>query len=104
MKKDVSDTDQYKRLLRYVYIGETFVNFTLVDEGYAWAVTYPPDIKYSAQLADAEKSARENNRGCLWIELKWDDIRGYLEVGCFINVIVFLTTESTEDTELIDLF
>ena len=85
MEKDVSDTDQYQRLLRYIYVGETFVNFTLVDEGYAWAIIYSPDIKYSSQLADAEKSARENNRGCLWDGLFWKDSRGYLEIGCFIN-------------------
>lgn len=86
IKKDVSDTDKYQRLLRYVYVGETFVNFTLVDEGYAWAVSYPPDIEYSSQLADAEKSARDNNRGCLWGELIWEDLRGFLQVGCFITM------------------
>ncbi|MGA1842335.1 MAG: thermonuclease family protein [bacterium] len=86
MEKDVSDTDQFQRLLRYIHVGETFVNFILVDEGYAWAVTYPPDTKYSSQLADAEKSARENNRGCLWDGLIWEDSRGYLEIGCFIDI------------------
>ena len=86
MEKDVSEIDQYKRLLRYIYVGATFVNFRLVYEGYAWAVTYPPDIKYSSQLADAEKSARDNNRGCLWNDLTRDDLRGYFQVGCFITM------------------
>lgn len=84
MEKDVSETDRYGRLLRYVYIGETFVNFKLVYEGYAWAVTSAPNVKYSSLLADAEKSAEENNRGCLWNYPIWADSRGYLQVGCFI--------------------
>jgi micrococcal nuclease len=101
MEKDISETDQYKMLLlRYVYVGETFVNFTLVDEGYAWAVTYPPDVKYSSQLADAEKSARDNNRGCLWSELIWEDFRGYLQVGCFITMqITHVTYDDSEASE-----
>jgi micrococcal nuclease len=85
MEKDVSDTDQYQRLLRYIYVDETFVNFTLVDEGYAWAVTYPPDTRYSFQLAAAERSARENRRGCLWNGRVLENSRGYLEIGCFID-------------------
>jgi len=86
LKKDVSETDQYERLLRYVYIGETFVNLVLVNDGYAWAVTYPPDVTYASELAEAENSARDNNRGCLWNYLVWGDSRGYLQVGCFINM------------------
>ncbi|HEX3053997.1 MAG TPA: thermonuclease family protein, partial [Aggregatilineaceae bacterium] len=30
LERDVSDTDQYGRLLRYVYVGDTFVNAALV--------------------------------------------------------------------------
>ena len=33
--KDVSDKDKYGRLLRYVYVGDVFVNEKLVSEGYA---------------------------------------------------------------------
>lgn len=72
MEKDVSETDRYKRLLRFVYISdgndpskEIFINDYLVRQGFAHAVTYPPDIKYSDLFREAEKEARENNRG-LW--------------------------------------
>ena len=67
LEKDVSETDKYGRLLRYVYIGQIFVNDYLVRQGYAHASSYPPDIKYQGQLQEAEKEARDNNRG-LWGE------------------------------------
>jgi len=63
--KDVSDTDRYDRLLRYVYIDDTFINDYLVKEGYAKASTYAPDVKFSEQFAASEREARENKRG-LW--------------------------------------
>ena len=66
LEKDVSETDIYDRLLRYVYVNGVFVNLELVYNGYAYAVEYPPDIAYASQLADAEEDARNNERGCLW--------------------------------------
>lgn len=63
--KDVSERDRYNRLLRYVYVNNTFVNETLVREGYAKAVTYPPDVKYADLFRSAEKEARQEGRG-LW--------------------------------------
>lgn len=65
LKKDVSETDKFGRLLRYVYAGNIFVNDYLVQQGFAHAVSYPPDIKYQGQFLQAEHEARENNRG-LW--------------------------------------
>ena len=66
LEKDVSETDTDGRLLRYVYVNEVFVNLELVYDGYAYAVSYPPDIAFSTQLADAEDDAINNDRGCLW--------------------------------------
>ena len=63
--KDVSETDRYGRLLRYVYVENIFVNDYLVRQGYANVSSYPPDVKYQSQFREAEKAARKNNRG-LW--------------------------------------
>lgn len=64
--KDISETDKYGRLLRYVYLEDgTFVNLTLVQNGYARASTFPPDVKYSKTFVAAEREAREKMRG-LW--------------------------------------
>ena len=63
---DVSNTDKYSRLLRYVYLEDgTFVNEKLVREGYAHARSYPPDIAQQQTLRDAEREAQTERRG-LW--------------------------------------
>ncbi len=67
LEKDVSETDKYGRLLRYVYVGDLFVNAHLVKFGWAQASTYPPDVKYSALFVSLEREARENNEGCWFI-------------------------------------
>ena len=67
LEKDVSETDKYGRLLRYVYVGNLFVNAHLVKYGWAQASTYPPDVKYSDLFVSLEREARENNIGCWFI-------------------------------------
>src|SRR3990167_5190540 len=53
LEKDISETDRYGRLLRYVWIGDVFFNETLVKEGYAQSSTYPPDVKYQDKFLAA---------------------------------------------------
>ncbi len=65
LEKDVSETDAYGRLLRYVFVDQVFINDHLVRQGFAHAVTYPPDVRYQNQFRQAEQEARENKRG-LW--------------------------------------
>jgi endonuclease YncB( thermonuclease family) len=63
--KDVSETDRYGRLLRYVVAGDRFVNLELVKAGYAQAATYPPDVACSQAFVAAEREARSAQVG-LW--------------------------------------
>jgi micrococcal nuclease len=65
LEKDVSETDAFGRLLRYVWLDDEMVNALLVREGFALASTYPPDVKYSVLFAALQAEARENSRG-LW--------------------------------------
>lgn len=68
--KDVSDTDKYGRLLRYVYLEDgSFVNEKLVAEGYAKVSTYPPDVKFADVFRAGETVAKESLRG-LWSKCK----------------------------------
>lgn len=60
--RDVSETDRYGRLLRYVYVGDTFVNGALVAGGWADAVDYPPDTAQSGTLHSL--MAQGAGRGC----------------------------------------
>ncbi|HEX9007685.1 MAG TPA: thermonuclease family protein [Patescibacteria group bacterium] len=63
--RDISDKDKYGRLLRYVYVGDIFVNEKLVRDGYAQAATYPPDIKFEDVFKQAQKFASSEKLG-LW--------------------------------------
>lgn len=66
LETDLSDTDRYGRLLRYVWLGDgRMVNQLLVEEGYAQVTTYPPDVKYVDRFLAAQQRARDEGRG-LW--------------------------------------
>ncbi|GAH85761.1 unnamed protein product [marine sediment metagenome] len=65
LERDVSETDRYGRLLRYVYVDGVFVNAELVKQGLAWAKAYPPDTQYQDYLEQMETEAREVGRG-MW--------------------------------------
>ncbi len=65
LEKDVSETDRYGRLLRYVYVGDIFINAELVRQGLAWVKVYEPDTKYQDTLEKAEAEARQDKKG-LW--------------------------------------
>lgn len=75
LEKDVSETDKYGRLLRYVYVvGDNsaesdekslFINDYLVKYGYAQVSTYPPDVRYQDKFLESQRYAAENRLG-LW--------------------------------------
>ena len=69
LERDVSETDQYDRLLRYAWLRDgdawTFVNLELVRQGFAQVATYPPDVRWTDTFLDAQREARDAGRG-LW--------------------------------------
>lgn len=65
LKKDVTDKDKYGRLLRFVYVGDTFVNAEMIKRGYAIPRFYPPDERYKEQFEKLRDEAEKNKRG-LW--------------------------------------
>ncbi|HWH24214.1 MAG TPA: thermonuclease family protein [Candidatus Limnocylindria bacterium] len=69
LESDVSETDRFGRLLRYVWLHEgdewLLVNLELVRLGFAQVYTYPPDVRYDELLREAQREAREAGRG-LW--------------------------------------
>lgn len=65
---DVQKKDKYNRLLVYCFVGDTFVNAKLLEEGFALLYTWPPNVKYTDLLVKMQEEARRNNRG-LWGEL-----------------------------------
>lgn len=68
LENDGKDRDQYKRLLRYVFIDEENINLKLVEEGLAIARFYE-NSKYKEEILGAERYARENKIGCKWANI-----------------------------------
>lgn len=62
---DSVDKDQYQRVLRYVYVGDTAVNFEMVRKGYAAFRSFQPNLKFRDTLAKLEQEAARVGRG-LW--------------------------------------
>lgn len=70
LERDVSERDQFDRLLRYAWLdfddGHAYlVNEVMVRSGYASLSTYPPDLKYVEEIREANRFAREHGYG-LW--------------------------------------
>jgi micrococcal nuclease len=66
MIRDVSDRDQFGRLLRYIYLNDgTFVNEVMVSEGFALAREFPPDTAQAVLLGAAQAQAETERLG-LW--------------------------------------
>ncbi len=65
LEKDISNTDKYGRLLRYVYVGDILVNHSLVAGGFARVRAYKPDVKHHTDLLKAMNIAAQEKRG-LW--------------------------------------
>lgn len=63
---DVERVDGYGRLLAYVWTsGGSMFNEALVRRGYAQVATFPPNVEYTDRFLDAQRRARQEQRG-LW--------------------------------------
>ncbi len=59
------DKDIYGRLLRYVFVNNTFVNLQMLKEGHASVYFLDPDEKYYLEFKTAEKEAKDKKLG-IW--------------------------------------
>lgn len=57
----LAPADTRKSKLRFVYLGSTFVNLRMIEEGYA--TTTKANHSFSASFAEALTTARSSNRG-----------------------------------------
>lgn len=63
---DVGQRDRFGRLLAYAYRPDgTFLNASLVANGYAQTMTIPPNVAHADELRALERAARTDGRG-LW--------------------------------------
>lgn len=66
LEYDVGHFDKYGRTLAYVYLEDgTFINATLVKNGFATVMTVPPNVKYADTFLRLERKARNHKKG-LW--------------------------------------
>ena len=63
MVVDVSDRDRFDRLLRYIYVGDLFVNEEMVRVGLAIAKRYKPDTAMASVLEAAQEGAEQGALG-----------------------------------------
>jgi micrococcal nuclease len=70
LEKDVSERDEFRRLLRNAWLPDgTMVGEALVLAGLARVATFPPDVKYvDARLLPAQAKARSEHAG-VWAGL-----------------------------------
>jgi endonuclease YncB( thermonuclease family) len=66
--KDQTDVDEEGRLLRHVLVGNDLVSILLAEQGLARADVTEPDIRFQAEIEEAETRARNNRLG-LWGQL-----------------------------------
>ena len=65
---DTEKYDRYDRLLCYVYLKDgTFINAKIIEQGYAYLLTIPPNVKYVDLFRRLFQEARDYNRG-LWAQ------------------------------------
>ncbi len=62
---DVEKKDIYGRLLGYCFLGNTFVNAKLIEEGFAVTYTIPPNVKYVDTFVALQRAARKDKKG-MW--------------------------------------
>ena len=65
IEPDVEATDQYGRILGYIWSGGGMVNWAMVRSGYAVVLTYPPNVQYVDWFESAQITARSEDAG-LW--------------------------------------
>ena len=63
LQRDISETDMYGRLLRYVFVDNVLVNAELVRMGLARVLFYEPDVRYEGEIKRAEAEAVAARRG-----------------------------------------
>jgi micrococcal nuclease len=62
---DQDTIDQYGRTLAYIWVDGKMANMEIVSQGFANVYTFPPNVKYEQEFRQAERAAREAERG-LW--------------------------------------
>jgi len=58
LKTDTTPRDRYGRLLAYMYVGRTFVNLELMNQGHAVLLSITPNVAHAEEFKAAQERAR----------------------------------------------
>ena len=83
--RDVSDVDRFGRILRYVFVGEIFVNYELVKQGQAIATSYPPDTSCNDLFSRAQADAKTATLG-IWSTTQDTSVGGSIRSILIVKV------------------
>jgi endonuclease YncB( thermonuclease family) len=72
--KDETDRDRFDRLLRYVFVDDKFINYELVNQGYASALEEPPDSDCALLFKEAETNIKKQALG-IWAPGEFVDLQ-----------------------------
>ncbi|QGQ96959.1 nuclease [Paenibacillus psychroresistens] len=92
LEQDVSATDRYGRLLKYVWLNGQMVNEILLEKGLARVAVFPPDVKYVEAFRAVQKKAQEAKIG-IW------SLENYVKDNGFEPAATTKATSSNQNVE-----
>ena len=94
LETDVEDTDQFGRLLRYVWDGDTLINAEMARLGLAIARPFEPNTTRQNALGEAEQAARSEGLGI------WDRTAcGAADTGAELRIVGVSANPNGRDEE-----
>lgn len=97
LERDVEEKDIYERFLFYIWMDDgSLFNLTLVRNGYAKVLTYPPNVKYTDYFVAAQEAAR-NERIGVWSPLPFEGAESNDALFDFIEIKVSGVTHANDD-------
>jgi endonuclease YncB( thermonuclease family) len=102
LEKDVSETDRYGRLLRYVYVDDLMVNEELLRRGLAKVATFPPDVKYVDDFLEIQRTAQEAGTG-MWGQVQSEALRSLASarISALVNEALGYTHQRPDGNRLV---
>jgi len=70
VESDIIDTDRYGRLLRYIFLGDKFINSEMVKNGFAHVYLTNYNLRYRDKLLNAQEYAKIHEFG-IWKHSKY---------------------------------
>ncbi|MBP6913522.1 MAG: thermonuclease family protein [Candidatus Levybacteria bacterium] len=81
---DEDAVDQYGRKLKYIYLGDTHINYEMVKSGLSMVEIISPNVSHAAELNQAQSYARDKCLG-IWEGLCMPDVSSCIQVSAVMQ-------------------